>query len=1083
MARQDLVTELFYSGAWNPAPAYERDPVSITRGRGDEAGEAPPSALTGTLDDRTGDYNPRNAMSPLYGLIGRNTPIRSGLTLVTETFGGTSSSGWTPADTGQAWTGVGAGAADFTESGGIGRHLQPVINIVRISVLPENRRDVEQVATAAVPAVATGASAVAAHIARYQDSSNYYWMRMEFDTGGALTAKISKVVGGVFTDLATLSSIPGYTYTAGQGWNFRSSVNGRRLSIRIWQAGTTEPSDWTLSVVDNSITAAGRYGLASWVVAGNTNTTEVRFDNYQAVDRRIVAEVAAWKPDRTLDFTIGGQGDAWTAIEGAGILRRLSQGNDPLGSPLRRRILDLNPTAYWPLEDGDGSLSAQSAVDGVDPMQPYGYSRFQVPGSGGDPQPAAGLPNFGTGTGIPGSAPVPDFTQGGVLVGHPPVPTSGTQSWRVAFVAVFPRDKQANATTFIGWSVNAGTYTDWLIQAESTGLFVTAEDPATLTAGYGTSTATINLFDGLPHFIEVNAQTVAGALDARIYIDGWEYGTVHTINAPNLNYPPGWVRSITPNVKEWNASSTNISGMPQIGHIAVWQPSASVSGHVEAMGGYLGETAGARFLRLCSEEDVPASLIGAAADTRPMGVQRTGVDLAEHLGEIERTDGGLVYEPRDGLGLVLRTVATLYNQTAALTLDWAAKQVAPPFRPVVDDLGTRNDVTARSTTTDATVRAVLDVGPMSTQPPPAGVGRAGGQLDVNPADTIGLADLAWWGLHKGTVDEMRVASVTVDLTAVPAALVAAAAAVDTGDRIFITGLPVDMGSNQVSLLAFGSTEVIGSHTRTITFNCVPGSVYDVAAADGMPRVAADGSTLAAGISAADTVIAMSHTTANGSWTSDPTDFPLDVRVGGERVRADAPGNVMNPNPWFVSNVSSWSGSGCSIAWTATGRTGTTWGAALVTPDGVSATGNMISDPVVVAELTAYRFMLWAQATTASVEVSIAADWQTAGGTPISSSFGSVVTLTPGVWTPLSVTFTSPATTGRVLMRNRFQGTPPSSSTWKISGFTLATEATTTGVGAFQRLTSAPGGRGVNGVNRAWSTGTAVDVWTPAVVPL
>ncbi|MEV0425384.1 hypothetical protein [Micromonospora sp. NPDC050495] len=688
MAKQNVTVELFYNGAWNAVPVYVRDPITIVRGKGDEAGGLTPQTLSCTIDNRSEAYNPVNRSSDLHGLIGRNTPVR---------------------------------------------------------VL-----------------------------------------------------------------------LPG--------------------------------------------------------------------------DTRFVGEVSSWQPGRTVEFNpTTGRGDAWVKIEAAGVLRRHTQNADPLASPMRRQLLSLNPTAYWPLEDLSGAASGASAVDGVAAMAPYGYSRFEIPGSGGQPAPAAGLPEFASGSGIPGSLPVPDWSQGGVLVGQLPRPTSGTQSWRVAFAAVFPRDMQASGTTFIGWTVSEGTYPFWEIQADSSGLFVTAQDSAGV-AGYGTSTFAVNLFDGRPHFVEVNAQTVSGALDARIYIDGFEYGTVHTIAAADLVFPPGWVASITPNVKEWtSADAGSIEGMPQLGHIAVWQPSAPIFGHMEALRGHAGETAADRLDRLGGEEDLTVSVIGAGGTA--LGVQRGDVALDDLLGEIERTDGGILFEPRDDLGVVLRSIDSLYNQTPALTL--AFTDIAPDLVPLLDDQGVRNDVTAKSTTTGAAARATLDSGRMSTQPSPNGVGRVPGQVDVNPADDGRVVDFAGWALRRGTVDEVRWAAVTVDLVASPA-VAAATAAVDIGDRVAVTDLPADLGDPTADLLVVGYTEVIGSHSRRITLVCVPASPFDVAEF-GTARFGASGSTLYSDLPATSTVhFEFTFTAANGPWTTTPAAFPMDIRVGDEQIRVSAITGTTSP---------------------------------------------------------------------------------------------------------------------------------------------------------------------------------------------
>lgn len=64
-------------GVWTDISADMRaDPVVIIRGRSDEQSQAPAQRMMFRLDNRTGKYSPRNPLSPLFGKIGRNTPIR-----------------------------------------------------------------------------------------------------------------------------------------------------------------------------------------------------------------------------------------------------------------------------------------------------------------------------------------------------------------------------------------------------------------------------------------------------------------------------------------------------------------------------------------------------------------------------------------------------------------------------------------------------------------------------------------------------------------------------------------------------------------------------------------------------------------------------------------------------------------------------------------------------------------------------------------------------------------------------------------------------------------------------------------------
>lgn len=70
--------ELYYSGAWQDisADVNSLDNIVIVRGRSREGASPDPSSCNLTLRNPTGKYSPRNPASPLYGLIGRNTPIR-----------------------------------------------------------------------------------------------------------------------------------------------------------------------------------------------------------------------------------------------------------------------------------------------------------------------------------------------------------------------------------------------------------------------------------------------------------------------------------------------------------------------------------------------------------------------------------------------------------------------------------------------------------------------------------------------------------------------------------------------------------------------------------------------------------------------------------------------------------------------------------------------------------------------------------------------------------------------------------------------------------------------------------------------
>jgi len=77
-AALDVLVEINVAGTWTDITehAFVRDPITIEHGRADESDQADPAKLSLTINNRDGRYSPRNPLSPYYGLIGRNTPIR-----------------------------------------------------------------------------------------------------------------------------------------------------------------------------------------------------------------------------------------------------------------------------------------------------------------------------------------------------------------------------------------------------------------------------------------------------------------------------------------------------------------------------------------------------------------------------------------------------------------------------------------------------------------------------------------------------------------------------------------------------------------------------------------------------------------------------------------------------------------------------------------------------------------------------------------------------------------------------------------------------------------------------------------------
>jgi hypothetical protein len=74
----DLTVELELAGVWTDitADVYQRDPIRVRVGRSSEGTRAEASRCNLTINNRSGDYSPRNPNGAHYGKLGRNTPLR-----------------------------------------------------------------------------------------------------------------------------------------------------------------------------------------------------------------------------------------------------------------------------------------------------------------------------------------------------------------------------------------------------------------------------------------------------------------------------------------------------------------------------------------------------------------------------------------------------------------------------------------------------------------------------------------------------------------------------------------------------------------------------------------------------------------------------------------------------------------------------------------------------------------------------------------------------------------------------------------------------------------------------------------------
>lgn len=807
--------ELYYDGAWNQLPTsdvYMRDGgrIEITRGRQDEAARTDPGKCRLQINNRLGRYSPRNPMSPLYGLIGRNTPIRvtvgtpSGAaeTVASDAFVRTAEvDGWGVADSGHVWrqrTGEATERATTGTAATLTLTTAEVRNEPRLHYLDTALADTEVLASVSVGAVATGAALLPAvllrHVVNSQDYT-FYRVRAELATDGSVG--ISVVQAGTVIGSVAATAV---TYTAGTKLWIRGRVEGQRVRGRVWADGSAEPSTWQ---VDQTITStpvpSGGVGLAASAYSSNTNTDPVfTFDDFTAYDlvpddRRFVGEVSSW-PTR---WDVTGR-DVWVPIEAQGVLRRLGQGASPLRSPIYRELTaNWRPpmVAYWPMEDGSDSTTLASAV-------------------GGQPMTITGTPQVGSFDGFAGSEPIVTLADAS-LTGQIPAHTD-TGEILVRLLLDTPTGGFADGQRIVTL-YTTGTAARWEIRYRTT-----SGGSAELLA-YDADGS--NLLTSAAVTFALNG--TRGSIGCTLTQDGSDVDWQLVYVEVTATDATGETSSGTLTGQTCGRSTRVVVARDRgltdgsVGHLVVSNNASQLTGEDDWLHGWTGETAGARMRRLCAESGVPFVSHYDLSVTTAMGPQRTGT-LVDLLETCASADGGIQHELRSLIGLGYRPRTSLYNQTTALTLDYDGGHISPPFEPVEDDADARNDITVQRDG-GSSGRAVQETGPLNVQDPaadPEGIGRYDESVTLSLASDSQCDSQAGWRLHLGTWDEARYPNVSVNLGR-NTGLVTSVTAVDAGDRLTITDPPSWMPPDDIDVMCQGYTEAFDQFWWDWTPNCSP----------------------------------------------------------------------------------------------------------------------------------------------------------------------------------------------------------------------------------------------------------------------
>lgn len=899
MAKQPVVAKLFYSGAWQDRTTNVRlsDPITITRGRANEQEQAPPAQCSLTFNSH--DFNPNNPLSPLYGLIGRNTPLRVEL--------------------GTAHVGAGGGSAVDTTSLVAPSVVAPTSAgyLLCAWMVPDPAATITQPGTMNTNSQVTGSQATMRIGRQLLSASGATGTRTATSSASEDYASASIFVNGPTSDpTGVVSDVGGGPVsidgTAGDWW----LVVGGFVDLAAASAATelrppaapidSDGGGWIPLADSGSLTVgdaqAQHLRMVMWVkqvkTTSSTHTitlpaTSTVSETLMTVKRlpgagvdpwsiRFEGEVASWSPKQTL----GGPNIPpiqRVEVVAAGITRRLGQGADPLDDSVARFARLNGATAYWPLDDPPNTVHAQPAIgphamvvdardviaatEGDIPLLPVWatdqlapwlptcpqFERFR-----GEVAPSTFVENSPSMSGLVDGA-ATEWAVDVMLRGYPGLAPFG--------IVGYGEDRRLLLDSGAPGDID-------VLLLSSSGIVEDFPDVAVpeLHAGEGT----------LRH-VRFHVDSSGGNLRWTVYVDG-----VSVATDTAASEPPFALQRVG-----LGGPASPAGTKVLVGQVVVWTGAVpSIADTVVAAFGHANETTDQRTVRLCDEDVVALVTVGDPALGSPAGPQHPDGFLAV-LQESAETGQAILGDAREQAAVTNRPVESLYNQLPVLELDYDDDGVAPPLEPVIDDQASRNDVTAKGRLIGAE-RRTLDTGPMSTQPPPDGVGRVATEVTVNVASPSQLGDQAGWRVLLGTIAGTRFPQITVELTTAPA-FAEAAGLVDVGDRITVDNLPATISPDLASLLCQGYTEVIGSHTRRITYNCVPYEPYqigEVTHAD-YGVLQSDSAILNEDLDTTETGVSILFG-AGPDWMDDGVDY--DIEIGGERMTVTSVGAISGTFP-------------------------------------------------------------------------------------------------------------------------------------------------------------------------------------------
>jgi len=198
--------------------------------------------------------------------------------VVQDTFQRPNQSGWGTASDGMTWS-SGSGLSISSDEGLISNSAASSFETLGSVTTADGNALVRFL-------VGSTSSDTAGIILRHQSNGNMDLAR--YDGKGHLQFMVMS--GGSWTVVSQTSFSP----SAGTFYWLRFELQGTNVYLKVWAAGSTEPSAWTWSGTSSAITSAGEMGLYGYAASG----APVELDSFS------VATVSAAPPNSTITGTV-----------------------------------------------------------------------------------------------------------------------------------------------------------------------------------------------------------------------------------------------------------------------------------------------------------------------------------------------------------------------------------------------------------------------------------------------------------------------------------------------------------------------------------------------------------------------------------------------------------------------------------------------------------------------------------------------------------------------------------------------------------------------------------------------------------